>query len=278
MSAHTSTTADTRQYPTPEQMFSLEGVSKMYGELVALAPISLTIATGERVALMGPSGSGKTTFLNLLANVLRPDSGNLFIAGYPSEALRPGRGTARLIGIMPQSFDIVPSLAVVHNVMAGRLGEWGLFRSLISLLFPQELGRARVALARVGILEKLYERTSRLSGGEQQRVALARLLVQSPKAILADEPVASLDPTRAEDLVAMLSAIAQEEGQALVASLHSVPLALRYFSRIIALRQGQVVFDLPTETVTSEDMDRLYSFENKGIASARAFDDSTRIE
>ncbi len=263
MSAHTlATTRHSEGGPTPEQMFHLEGVSKVYGELVALAPISLTIATGERVALMGPSGSGKTTFLNLLANVTRPDSGNIFIAGHPSETLRPGRTMARLIGIMPQSFDIVPSLAVVHNVMAGRLGEWSFFRSLISLLFPQEIGLARAALQRVGIPEKLYERTSRLSGGEQQRVALARLLVQSPKAILADEPVASLDPTRAEDLVSMLSAIAQEEGQTLVASLHSVPLALRYFSRIIALRQGQVVFDLPTETVTNEDLDRLYSLDD----------------
>ncbi|MBI4497099.1 MAG: ATP-binding cassette domain-containing protein [Chloroflexi bacterium] len=245
-------------------MFALEGVSKVYGGLVALAPLSLTIAPGERVALMGPSGSGKTTLLNLLAAVIRPDTGRLSLAGQPGEALRPGRDLARLVGIMPQSFDLVPSLAVAHNVLAGRLGEWGFFRSLLSLVVPQELERARGALARVGIPEKLHERTSHLSGGEQQRVALARLLVQRPRAILADEPVAALDPARAEDLVAMLSRITQEEGQTLVASLHSVPLALRYFSRIIALRRGRLVFDLPADAVTEEEMARLYALEDGG--------------
>src|SRR5687768_1681960 len=105
MSAHTLATAThTGDGLTVEPMFRLKEISKVYGELAALAPISLTIATGERVALMGPSGSGKTTFLNLLANVIKPDSGDLFIAGHPSETLRPGRSMARLIGIMPQSF------------------------------------------------------------------------------------------------------------------------------------------------------------------------------
>lgn len=245
-------------------MFLLEGAAKSYGELVALAPLSLAIETGERVALMGPSGSGKTTLLHLLAAAIRPDGGRIAIAGRPSATLHPGQELARLVGVMPQGFDLVPSLAVAHNVLAGRLGEWSFARSLVSLVFPRDLERARAALERVGIGDKLYERTSRLSGGEQQRVALARLLVQQPRAILADEPVSSVDPARAEDLLGMLVGIAAEEGRTLVASMHAVPLALRYFSRVIALRSGRLVFDRSTTDVTAADFDALYALAPGG--------------
>lgn len=240
------------------EMFRLESVGKTYQATRALHAVSLTIRHGETVALVGPSGSGKTTLLNLLARVILPDHGRIFIDGRPVEKLRPGRDLARLVGIMAQHFDLVDSLPVVHNVLAGRLGQWGLVRSVVSLVVPQELSKAKSALERVGIPEKLYERTSRLSGGEQQRVALARLMVQDPRAILADEPVASLDPARAEDLIAMLTRIAAEEGQTLVASLHSVPLALRYFSRVIALRHGELYFDRPADQVSEGDLEELY--------------------
>ena len=245
-------------------MFALEGVAKRYGPLEALAPLTLTIAPGERVALMGPSGGGKTTLLNLLAAAFPPDAGRLSIAGRPAEGLRPGRELARLVGIMPQGFDLVPSLAVVHNVLAGRLGEWGFARSLASLVVPRERELARTALARVGIPEKLYERTERLSGGEQQRVALARLLLQRPRAILADEPVSAVDPARAEALLALLVGIVAEEGTTLVASMHGVPLALRHFSRVVALRRGRLVFDRPSAAVTPEEIEALYALEDAG--------------
>ncbi len=246
---------------TATPLFALEGATKRYGTVVALAPVSLSIASGERVALMGPSGSGKTTLLQLLSAALPPDAGDVRIAGEVTTSMRPGPALAQLVGVMPQGFDLVPSLAVVHNVLAGRLGAWGLGRALLSLMVPQDLEQARAALARVGIADKLYERTSRLSGGEQQRVALARLLVQRPRAILADEPVSSVDPARAEDLLAMLAAFAGEEGRTLVACMHAVPLALRYFSRVVALRAGHVVFDRPTEAVSAVDLEALYELE-----------------
>lgn len=244
----------------PPPMFDLRGVAKVYPGTVALAPLTLTIQPGEVVAVLGPSGSGKTTLLHLLGGILKPDRGELWIAGRPASALRPGRELARLVGVMHQQYDLVPNLAVVHNVLAGRLGEWGLLRSLLSLVVPRELERARAALERVGIAGKLYERTSRLSGGEQQRVALARLLVQAPRAILADEPVAALDPARAEDLLTMLVAIARERGHTLVVSLHSVDW-LRHFDRVIALRRGQLAFDRPAGQVTGADLDALYALE-----------------
>jgi phosphonate transport system ATP-binding protein len=242
-------------------MFALDEATKRYGTLVALAPLTLSIASGERVALMGPSGSGKTTLLNLLSAALHPDTGKVRIDGQLTTSLRSGPALAHLVGVMPQGFDLVPSLAVVHNVLAGRLADWSLGRSLLSLAFPREADQARAALDRVGIADKLYERTSRLSGGEQQRVALARLLVQQPRAILADEPVSSVDPARADDLLVMLVDIAGEEGRTLVASMHAVPLALRYFSRVVALRAGRVIFDQPTAAVTAADLDALYTLE-----------------
>lgn len=125
--------------------------------------------------------------------------------------------------------------------MAGRLADWGVLKSLFSLIVPQEKEIARKALDRVGLSDKIFEITSTLSGGEQQRVAMARLMVQKPEVILADEPVASLDPARAEDVLAMLIKIVSEQKQTLIASLHSVEYARKYFTRIIALKNGEIL-------------------------------------
>ncbi|MCS6801455.1 MAG: ATP-binding cassette domain-containing protein [Dehalococcoidia bacterium] len=237
----------------------LEAVALRYPSGGGIQPLSLTIAAGETVALVGPSGAGKTTLLSLLAGEISPESGRVILHGRPLAALAPGRELARLVGIMHQQFDLVPHLPVHSNVLAGRLGEWGLARSLLSLLFPQDAGLARRALARVGLLDRWNERTARLSGGEQQRVALARLLVQNPRILLADEPVSSLDPARAEDLLALLTGIAASDGKTLIASLHSVGLARRFFQRIIALRAGAVQFDRPAAAVGDDDLARLYA-------------------
>lgn len=242
-------------------VFELRHVGKTYPSGVALAPLSLTIRRGETVAIVGPSGSGKTTLLHLLGGVLQPDSGAIAIEGRPLAGLRPGRELSRFVGVMHQQFDLVPHLAVVHNVLAGRLGEWSFLRSLVSLVSPRDLPLAVAALERVGIADKLYERTSRLSGGEQQRVALARILVQNPATILADEPVSSLDPARAEDLLQMLADIVRTEQKTLVASLHAIAPARRYFSRIVGLRNGQLQFDLPTTEVSDQRFQDLYRLD-----------------
>ena len=242
-------------------MFRLEGVEKVYPTGVALAPLSLEIQAGERVALLGPSGSGKTTLLYLMAGVIRPDRGSVFIDGRPMASMGPGRDLASLVGIIHQQLDLVPYLSVVHNVLAGRLGQWSTFRSLVSLISPRERHLAMDALKSMGIPHKLYERTSRLSGGEQQRVAIARLLLQMPRAILADEPVASLDPARADDLMRVITGVVSESEKTLVASVHSVDLARTYFSRAIGLRNGDLQFDLPVVDLTDEMLEHLYDIE-----------------
>jgi len=242
-------------------IFQLNELSKKYERKIALSSLSLSIEKGEMIALIGSSGAGKTTLLNILANMIKPDSGKLEIAGRPAEYYCSNRQLSRKIGVIRQQFDLVGPLPVIHNVLAGRLGEWGFFKSLLSLIIPQEKHIAVRALERVGLLDKIYEKTSNLSGGEQQRVAMARLLVQHPEVILADEPVSSLDPARAEDILSMLVQLVREENQTLIVSMHSVEYVRKYFSRVIALREGKVYFDLPTEEISDQVLSELYNLE-----------------
>ncbi len=246
----------------PQQpLVAVDRVSKSYSDAPALAPVSFSVLPGERVALAGPSGSGKTTLLYLLAGILQPDTGSLAIDGNDLARVKPGRELSILVGIIHQQYDLVPHLPVLHNVLAGRLGQWGLLRSAASLVWPQDRGLAETALERMGIGDKAWERTSHLSGGEQQRAAIARLMVQSPLVVLADEPVASLDPAMAEEMLRLLTGLSEDCGRALVVSLHSPELIRRFCTRVIGLRAGQLVFDLPAEAVTGPTMDDLYRLE-----------------
>ena len=245
-------------------------IAKGYPGVQALAHLSFSVSPGERLALAGPSGSGKTTLLYLLAGLLQPDAGTLSIDGHDLSMLKPGRDLARLVGMVHQQYDLVSSLPVVHNVLAGRLGQWSLASSALSLIWPRERHLAEDALARLGIADKLNQRTSRLSGGEQQRVAIARLMVQSPRIILADEPVSSLDPALAEemmrllvDLVEAVNPRAKDSGKTLIASLHSPYLIRKYCTRVIGLRHGQMQFDLPAAGLTEAVLDRLYDLDRR---------------
>ena len=242
----------------------VESVTKAYSGRVAVSSVSLSIGEGEAVAVIGPSGSGKTTLLHLLSGVVQPDGGSVALNGHVLSQMKQGRELARMVGVIHQQFDLVPHLSVIHNVLAGRLGEWGLVRSLLSLVSPRDREVALKALDRVGLSDKLYERTSRLSGGELQRVAIARLLVQDPQVIIADEPVASLDPARATDLLQLLSDVAGESGKTLIASIHTVDLARRFFTRAIGLRGGEVSFDLPVSRVTDSLLSQLYELNGLG--------------
>jgi phosphonate transport system ATP-binding protein len=248
---------------TAKNMIDVKNVSKHFERKVALSSLSFTIKQGELVALIGPSGAGKTTLLNTIARLVPLETGELLIDGQPLPFYKKSKAFAKKIGVIRQQFDLIGPLAVIHNVLAGKLVEWNTVKSLISLLVPREKDTAINALKRVGLGDKAFEITSTLSGGEQQRVAMARLLVQKPEIILADEPVASLDPARADDVLAMLTKLVSEEKQTLIASLHSVEYARKYFSRIIALKNGELIFDLPTEKVTDELLEELYHFKEQ---------------
>ena len=258
-----------RPEPPPEErlgnapLVAVKGVTKTYPRVTALNSVSFAIDPGERVALVGPSGSGKTTLLNLLSGTMQPDTGSLSVSGRRLSHNLPRRELASLVGIIHQQFDLVPQLPVVHNVLAGRFGQWGMFRSLLSSVWPQDYQLAAAALAQMGIPDKVQERTSHLSGGEQQRVAIARAMVQSPKLVLADEPVASLDPARAEEIMQLLADLTVDSGRALIASIHTTELVRRYFTRVIGLREGSLHFDIPAADLTQGALTDLYGLSHE---------------
>lgn len=247
--------------PIPGTALVLDGAGKRYGDVEAVAPLSLTVERGDAVAVLGPSGAGKSTLLMLIAGEIQPSSGRVAVEGRDLATIAPGRELARLVGMIHQQFDLVPNLSALQNVLAGRLGEWGFLKSLVSLASPRDRGLGIGALERVGIDGHAQLRASRLSGGEQQRVAIARLLVQDPRVVLADEPVASLDPARAEQVLGILLHVTRDSGKTLVASMHSVALARKYFRRLIGLRNGSLQFDRPGDEVSEEMLRDLYSLE-----------------
>ncbi len=239
---------------------ALEGVDVRFGRLTALEGVDLEVHAGERVALVGPSGAGKSTLLSLLNGSLEPSAGRATVLGRDLARLRPRelRALRRRIGTIHQQFDLVGPLRVVHNVNAGRLGEWSLARAALSLVSPRDVQAVEAALRRTGIDEKLFERTERLSGGQQQRVALARVLLQDPDVILADEPISSLDPTRGREVMDLLRDLAVESGKTLVVSVHAVEYALSHCQRVVGLRAGRVVLDAPVAEVDPLTVESLY--------------------
>jgi len=240
----------------------LDGVTVTYGATSALAEVCLRIAPGDSVAFVGPSGAGKTTLLRLCNGTLRPDRGSVLIDGAPIEAMSVPqlRQVRAAIGFIPQDLCLVPNIRVAGNVLMGRLGRQSLWRSLRAQLLPprRDIARAHALLERVGIGDKLYQRTDKLSGGQRQRVAIARALYPRPRAILADEPVSSVDPARAKDTVELLTAISTEHELTLGMSLHNIELARACFPRLIGLRAGRIVFDAPAGEVGDAEFRALY--------------------
>lgn len=246
-------------------IFELRQASAELGGRTVLRPLDLLVHAGEAVAVVGPSGAGKTTLLRVLAGLQPLTSGHARVLGenladLDAKGLR--RSRAR-IGFVHQDHALVPTLRASQNVISGALGRRGILGGLRDLLLPRQadLERAYRLLERVGVGEQLFQRTDTLSGGERQRVAIARALFQNPVALLADEPVASVDPVRAQDLIQLLSGLAQERNLALVASLHDLELARRAFPRIVALRDGQVLYDGPSAELSDELVQDTYALE-----------------
>lgn len=242
----------------------LTGVTLIHANGVqALRDVDLHIAAGEQVAIIGPSGAGKSSLLNLLATALPPGSGEVQLLGeraWQLSARQRQRLRAR-IGLVHQAPPLPPRQRVITAVLAGKLGQWSLGKSLLNLLHPVDIPGARAALARLDLGDKLFAQCQQLSGGQLQRVGVARVLYQAPEVLLADEPVSAMDPVLAGHTLTVLCRHAREHKVTLVASLHAVELALGHFSRIIGLRDGQVLFDLPSAEVDRELLDRLYANE-----------------
>jgi phosphonate transport system ATP-binding protein len=244
---------------TAPPVISLRRAGHRFGSRDAVADIDLTVTAGERVAVLGASGSGKTTLLSMLNGSLPATSGEVEVLGTNPAGLAPSRLRAlqRRIGTISQRLDLVDQVRVLHNVNAGRLGQWSSARALTALAWPREDAAVTEALDRVGLAWAVHERTERLSGGERQRVAIARLLVQNPELVVADEPVSSLDPARAAEILELLSATRAQV--TVMVSLHQPELARRHCTRAIGLRDGRLVFDLPSAHLDSRVLDNLYA-------------------
>jgi phosphonate transport system ATP-binding protein len=237
---------------------AMVAVGKSYGGFEALRPLTVTIAAGERVAVVGPSGAGKSTLLRLLNTSLAPSCGHVAVLGreVPALSARDLRALRARVGTIYQQLHLVPQASVMQNVVSGRLGRISLGRALLALLSRAEAERVRAVLAQVGIPEKIYERVDRLSGGEQQRVAIARALYQEPEIVIADEPLASLDPARSAEIMELLARTFA--GRTMVVSTHRLEPLLPHVSRVVGLRAGALVFDLPSAALSLDDLARLY--------------------
>ncbi|MGO8914506.1 MAG: phosphonate ABC transporter ATP-binding protein [Stellaceae bacterium] len=245
-------------------MLEIRGLSLRYpnGKL-ALDDFSLTVGAGELVIVLGGNGSGKTTLLRCIARTLVPVAGEIRVNGTDLTRLAGDRlRRARLeLAVISQHAALVRRRSVLANVATGALGRHGGMWTALGGLPRAELAAARLYLDEVGLAPLAGQRAGTLSGGQAQRVAIARALAQQPRVILADEPVASLDPEAAEDIMRLLRRLAAEENLAVLCVLHQVELAYAYADRVIGIRDGSVAFDLPRAEVSREAVRQLYLSE-----------------
>jgi len=239
-------------------------VSKQFKNgIVALKQINLEVASGSFVVILGPSGAGKSTLLRCVNGLETPDIGGVRI-GEKTVTQRSLRKIRRDVAMVFQKFNLIGRLNVMANVLCGRLGKRSTLGSLIYLMRREDMVIANSALARVGLISRAWERADKLSGGEQQRVGIARALAQEPKILLADEPVASLDPSTGEEIMTLLREIQKEKALTLLVSLHQVDFARRYADRIIGLCKGSIVFDGPPKHLDDTALRKIYDLRPDG--------------
>ncbi|MBU5335418.1 MAG: phosphonate ABC transporter ATP-binding protein [Intestinibacter bartlettii] len=245
-------------------MIKFDNVNKVYPNgLHALKNINLEIQQGEFVAIIGLSGAGKSTLLRTVNRMHDITDGVLTVNGQEVNNLKGKelRKFRRGIGMVFQSFNLVTRTSVVKNVLTSRVPDMPLWKSIIGLYSKEDKVVALEALDKVGILDKAYVRADQLSGGQQQRVALARTLAQNPEIILADEPVAALDPITAVQVMDDFKKINQELNMSVLINIHHVDLALKYADRVIGIKAGEIVYDGPSSEVTHDVLTQIYGRE-----------------
>ena len=245
-------------------MIKFDKVNKVYPNgLHALKNVSLDIKQGEFVAIIGLSGAGKSTLLRTINRMHDISEGSLTVNGQEVNDLagKDLRKFRRKVGMVFQSFNLVTRTSVVKNVLTSRVPDMPLWKSIIGLYSKEDKVIALEALDKVGILDKAYVRADQLSGGQQQRVALARTLAQKPEIILADEPVAALDPITAKQVMDDFKKINKELNMSVLINIHHVDLALKYADRVIGIKAGEIVYDGPSTEVDSEVLKQIYGRE-----------------
>lgn len=246
---------------------SVRDVSKTFGARKALNGVSVEVGAGEMVALIGPSGSGKSTLLRSITGLQSIDPGKGTISVFGEVVQKDGRVTGRVraarqkLGMIFQQFNLVGRLSLFSNVMLGSLGRVPAWKGTFGLWPAADKQKAMEALHRVGVADYAAQRANTLSGGQQQRGAIARALLQGAKAILADEPVASLDPVSARKVMELLVELNQRDGLGVIVTLHQVDYAIRYCDRVIALQAGKVVYDGPSTGLDTKRLIDIYGPE-----------------
>lgn len=242
-------------------MITFQNVGKTYPNgTKALSNVTLTIDQGEFIAVIGLSGAGKSTLIRLINKMIPLTEGTLVVDGTDVGSLKGTslRKYRRTVGMVFQSFNLINRTTVLNNVLAARVPDLGFVRSLFGLYSKKDKLLGLESLYKVGILEKAYTRVDQLSGGQQQRVALARTLTQKPKIILADEPVASLDPITANQIMKDFRRINEEDNISIIVNMHHVDLALKYAKRVIGIHKGKIVFDGPSSLITEALLKDIY--------------------
>ena len=245
-------------------LIKFDKVNKIYPNgLHALKNVSLEIEQGEFVAIIGLSGAGKSTLLRTINKMHDITDGTLNVNGQDVKELKGKelRRFRRRLGMVFQSFNLVTRTTVIKNVLTSRVPDMPLWKSIIGLYSKEEKVAALEALDKVGILDKAYVRADQLSGGQQQRVALARTLAQNPELILADEPVAALDPITAAQVMDDFKKINREMNISILINIHHVDLALKYADRVIGIKAGEIVYDGPAKDVNGEILKQIYGRE-----------------
>jgi phosphonate transport system ATP-binding protein len=245
-------------------MIQFQNVVKTYPNgVMALKGVSLEVKQGEFVAIIGLSGAGKSTLLRSINQMHTITDGKLLVNGVDVSTLsgKSLRRFRRDIGMVFQSFNLVKRTSVIKNVLAARVADMPLWMSLLGLYTKKDKIIALEALDQVGILEKAYTRADQLSGGQQQRVALARCVAQQPKIILADEPVASLDPVTSNQVMNDFVKINKELNITVIANMHHVDIALKFAQRVIGIKEGLIVFDGPSTKVNNQILKEIYGRE-----------------
>jgi phosphonate transport system ATP-binding protein len=246
----------------------IENLTKVYDDGTrALTNVSFDVPEGEFVAVIGLSGSGKSTLLRCINRLIEPTEGNIWwndihLSHVTGEELRRAR---RRIGMIFQHFNLVDRSSVMTNVLSGRLGYVNSLASVLGRFPKEDIERAHASLARVGIADKINNRADELSGGQRQRVGIARALMQEPGLILADEPVASLDPALAHSIMRHLQLINREDNITVLCSLHFLDLVQQYSTRAIALNEGRLVYDGLPQDIDDERFIEIYGQEAERI-------------
>ena len=245
-------------------MIQFDRVDKVYANgTKALDNVNLKIEQGEFVAIIGLSGAGKSTLIRTINKMIDVTGGTVTVNGIDVSTLKGKalREFRRKIGMVFQSFNLVSKTTVINNVLTARVADMNFFRTLFGLFSKEDKVLALEALDKVGILDKAYIRADQLSGGQQQRVALARTLAQNPEIILADEPVAALDPVMADVVMTDFKRINKDMNITVLINIHHVDLALQYADRVIGIQAGQIVYDGPASKVTNDILKHIYGRE-----------------